>query len=184
MMKCTNCGNEIKEGAKFCTKCGTRILEQQENTVNVTVNEENTNVEQERKVFNFEKVKMIGRMIYKKIYTEVISNDDNLSISQHIHRFLLKDQNKNVEIKLSEISSVEVKTKMDFWDTFYAALIGVLFLLDTSNVALLILIVLFLYTGYGKSIDLKMKNGAAFSIPVNGMTEDVQQFQRLNETIR
>ena len=23
---CANCGQEIKEGAKFCTKCGTKIL--------------------------------------------------------------------------------------------------------------------------------------------------------------
>lgn len=30
MIKCNNCGNEIKEGTKFCSKCGNNILEQQE----------------------------------------------------------------------------------------------------------------------------------------------------------
>ena len=29
-MKCENCGNEVREGAKFCSKCGSNILEQQE----------------------------------------------------------------------------------------------------------------------------------------------------------
>ena len=30
MIKCSNCGNEIREGTKFCSKCGSNILEQQE----------------------------------------------------------------------------------------------------------------------------------------------------------
>ena len=29
-MKCENCGNEVREGAKFGSKCGSNILEQQE----------------------------------------------------------------------------------------------------------------------------------------------------------
>ena len=37
----------------------------------------------------------------------------------------------------------------------------------------------FLYTGYGKVLNLKMKNGLNFEIPVNGMTEDVEQFRLL-----
>ncbi|WP_306514324.1 zinc-ribbon domain-containing protein, partial [[Ruminococcus] torques] len=24
-MKCENCGNEVREGAKFCSKCGSNI---------------------------------------------------------------------------------------------------------------------------------------------------------------
>lgn len=38
----------------------------------------------------------------------------------------------------------------------------------------LLLIAVFLYTGYGKVLNLKMKNGLNFEIPVNGMTEDVE----------
>ena len=30
MIKCNKCGNEVKEGTKFCSKCGNNILEQQE----------------------------------------------------------------------------------------------------------------------------------------------------------
>ncbi len=30
MIKCCKCGNEVKEGTKFCSKCGNNILEQQE----------------------------------------------------------------------------------------------------------------------------------------------------------
>ena len=74
---------------------------------------------------------------------------------------------------------MELKTKMDFWDTMYAALFGVIFLLDTTDIAWLLLIAIFLYTGYGKILNLKMKNGLNFEIPVNGMTEDVERFRAL-----
>ena len=75
--------------------------------------------------------------------------------------------------------SMELKTKMDFWDTLYAALFGVMFLMNITDVAWLLLIAVFLYTGYGKVLNLKMKNGLNFEIPVNGMTEDVEQFRLL-----
>ena len=74
---------------------------------------------------------------------------------------------------------MELKTKMDFWDTMYAALFGVIFLLDTTDIAWLLLIAIFLYTCYGKILNLKMKNGLNFEIPVNGMTEDVERFRAL-----
>ena len=32
-MYCDNCGQELREGAKFCPKCGTRFLEKAENMV-------------------------------------------------------------------------------------------------------------------------------------------------------
>lgn len=37
----------------------------------------------------------------------------------------------------------------------------------------------FLYTGYGKLLNLKMNNGMNYEIAVNGMSEDVEQFQKL-----
>ena len=45
-MKCENCGNEVREGAKFCSKCGSNILEQQEDhsgkhNVHVKIAEDN-----------------------------------------------------------------------------------------------------------------------------------------------
>ena len=39
MIKCTKCGNEVKEGVKFCSKCGNNILEQQEKSLNETLDE-------------------------------------------------------------------------------------------------------------------------------------------------
>ena len=90
-----------------------------------------------------------------------------------------KEKENHLEIKLSEIGSMELKTKMDFWDTLYAALFGVMFLMNITDVAWLLLIAVFLYTGYGKVLNLKMKNGLNFEIPVNGMTEDVEQFRLL-----
>ncbi|MEE0688723.1 MAG: hypothetical protein ACLUJ2_05010 [[Ruminococcus] torques] len=51
--------------------------------------------------------------------------------------------------------------------------------MNITDVAWLLLIAVFLYTGYGKVLNLKMKNGLNFEIPVNGMTEDVEQFRLL-----
>lgn len=179
MIKCSNCGNEIREGTKFCSKCGSNILEQQEKRNDEISNEEKNKVEQSKAAFYFEKVKMIGRLRYRIIQTKVNNDGDGLEINQKTHRFLRKDKANHLEIKLSEISSMELKTKMDFWDTMYAALFGVIFLLDTTDIAWLLLIAIFLYTGYGKILNLKMKNGLNFEIPVNGMTEDVERFRAL-----
>ncbi len=78
---------------------------------------------------------MIGRLRYKIIRTEVSNNEERLEISQKIHRFLRKEKENHLEIKLSEIGSMELKTKMDFWDTLYAALFGVMFLMNITDVA-------------------------------------------------
>ena len=158
--RCVNCGNVLREESKFCPKCGSSTLEQKED-VSTLKDEEKDKAEQSKGTFYFEKVKMIGRLRYKIIRTEVSNNEERL------------------EIKLSEIGSMKLKTKMDFWDTLYAALFGVMFLMNITDVAWLLLIAVFLYTGYGKVLNLKMKNGLNFEIPVNGMTEDVEQFRLL-----
>ena len=176
--RCVNCGNVLREESKFCPKCGSSTVEQKED-VSTLKDEEKDKAEQSKGTFYFEKVKMIGRLRYKIIRTEVSNNEERLEISQKIHRFLRKEKGNHLEIKLSEIGSMELKTKMDFWDTLYAALFGVMFLMNITDVAWLLLIAVFLYTGYGKVLNLKMKNGLNFEIPVNGMTEDVEQFRLL-----
>ena len=176
--ECVNCGSELKEEAKFCSKCGSSVLEQKED-IDVSKDEEVNNTEQFKKIFYFQKIKMLGRLRYKIIRTEVRNSEDSLQIKQNIHRFLRKNKENHLEIKLSEIDSMKVKTKMDFWDTLYAALFGVMFLLDMTDIVWLFLIAIFLYTGYGKILNLRMRNGLTFEIPVNGMTEDVEKFQAL-----
>lgn len=177
--KCSSCGNEISEDTKFCSKCGGNILEQREkNSMDILSEKENNTEEKNNKTFYFKKVKWIGRIKYKIIQTEARSNGNNLEIDQNIHRFLRKDKESHVKMKLSEISSMQLKTKMDFWDTLYAIICVVLFLFNMS-VGLLFLIVLFLYVGYGKILNLTMKNGKNFQIPVNKMTEDVEKIQAL-----
>ena len=55
-----------------------------------------------------------------------------------------------------------------------------MFLMNITDVAWLLLIaVLSFIQDYGKVLNLKMKNGLNFEIPVNGMTEDVEQFRLL-----
>ena len=47
----------------------------------------------------------------KIIRTEASNNEERLEISQKIHRFLRKEKENHLEIKLSEIGSMELKTK-------------------------------------------------------------------------
>lgn len=178
--KCSSCGNEISEDTKFCSKCGGNILEQREkNSMDILSEKEDNTEEKNNKTFYFKKVKWIGRLKYKIIQTEARSNGNNLEIDQNIHRFLRKDKESHVKMKLSEISSIELKVKMDFWDVLYAVIFGVLFLMDVTNFPFLLVVAICLYTGYGKILNLKMNNGLTFEIPVNGLTEDVEKFQSL-----
>lgn len=131
--RCVNCGNVLREESKFCPKCGSSTLEQKED-VSTLKDEEKDKAEQSKGTFYFEKVKMIGRLRYKIIRTEVSNNEERLEISQKIHRFLRKEKENHLEIKLSEIGSMELKTKMDFWDTLYAALFGVMFLMNAMSI--------------------------------------------------
>ena len=108
--RCVNCGNVLREESKFCPKCGSSTLEQKED-VSTLKDEEKDKAEQSKGTFYFEKVKMIGRLRYKIIRTEVSNNEERLEISQKIHRFLRKEKENHLEIKLSEIGSMELKTK-------------------------------------------------------------------------
>jgi DNA-directed RNA polymerase subunit M/transcription elongation factor TFIIS len=179
-MKCENCGNDVREGARFCPKCGSSLLEQQQKSAENMVSADGISEDgQDEKNFHFEKVKMIGRLRYKIIKTEVKISGEKVGIRQNIHRFLRKEKEDHINLKLSEINSMEVKTKMDFWDTLYAAIFGVMYLMDITDVVWLLLIAVFLYTGYGKILNLKMNNGMNYEIAVNGMSEDVEQFQKV-----
>ena len=68
--RCVNCGNVLREESKFCPKCGSSTLEQKED-VSTLKDEEKDKAEQSKGTFYFEKVKMIGRLRYKIIRTEV-----------------------------------------------------------------------------------------------------------------
>ena len=85
-------------------------MEQKED-VSTLKDEEKDKAEQSKGTFYFEKVKMIGRLRYKIIRTEVSNNEERLEISQKIHRFLRKEKENHLEIKLSEIGSMELKQK-------------------------------------------------------------------------
>ena len=38
MAICSQCGSELKEGAKFCTKCGSNVIDEQKSNVEVIEN--------------------------------------------------------------------------------------------------------------------------------------------------
>ena len=153
-------------------------MEQKED-VSTLKDEEKDKAEQSKGTFYFEKVKMIGRLRYKIIRTEVSNNEERLEISQKIHRFLRKEKRKPFGDKIIRNRFNGIKNKNGFLGYIVCSAIWVMFLMNITDVAWLLLIAVFLYTGYGKVLNLKMKNGLNFEIPVNGMTEDVEQFRLL-----
>lgn len=64
--------------------------------------------------FYFEKVKMIGRLRYKIIRTEVSNNEERLEISQKIHRFLRKEKEKPFGDKIIRNRFNGIKNKNGF----------------------------------------------------------------------
>lgn len=180
-MFCENCGKEVEETWNQCPYCSHPLKDN--SNVKVAEQDETVNQTTADKLV-FRKTKMIGLMTYSSVDTKITIEGQSVHFYQTISKILRSIKKVEVSFQLSEISEIGMKTKMDFWDTLYAAIFGVIFILDITDVVWLLFIALFLYTGYGKIIDLKMKNGLSFEIPVNGMTEDVENFLKLHNSAR
>lgn len=180
---CEKCGNELKDSAKFCTKCGEKVKEETESTANIenekaTIDETVTDretAESNNQEFHFEKRKMIGMWVYKDTDTTATVNDNKLSIRQTIKKIFRKSKTVDKDIIKSNIDSAEVKTKMDTIDMIYVGAFTLSFLV-TWNVGLLVPIAVFLWTAYGKVINIKMKNGEIFSVPTSSLDDNAKLF--------
>ena len=82
--------------------------------VSTLKDEEKDKAEQSKGTFYFEKVKMIGRLRYKIIRTEVSNNEERLEISQKIHRFLRKEKRKPFGDKIIRNRFNGIKNKNGF----------------------------------------------------------------------
>jgi predicted nucleic acid-binding Zn ribbon protein len=89
-MFCKYCGNEVKEGTKFCTKCGQRILEDEERKETLSTNKEH-------RILQLKIIAIIASMVIGILF---------FGMSMHDHT-INEDELKNL-IDKEEIAKLDV----------------------------------------------------------------------------
>lgn len=165
---CPECQRYVDiEDGKFCERCGSILIEKPCDT-----NE--TGASHEKMIFL--KKKMIGYLVYKTTRTEVEIFEDYMNIQQSTKRFFRRERIERNSYPLERIRDAEIHTKLDFWDTFYAivfALVGI------KEIVVFCLAFLFLYTAYGKVIQINLYNGETFIIPFKEESESAQDLLQI-----
>lgn len=89
-MFCKYCGNEVKEGTKFCTKCGQRILEDEERKETLSTNKEH-------RILQLKIIAIIASMVIGILFFWMSMHDHTIS----------EDELKNL-IDKEEIAKLDV----------------------------------------------------------------------------
>lgn len=161
---CEQCKKYIEnKEMKFCPDCGTVLVDRE-----YSENQEKNDGESKDKL-TFRKIKMLGYFTYRATTTEVEIKSFELRIKQTTNRFMLFKREHEKQIAFSDIQAIDLCTKMDFWDTLYAA---VFVILGFTRPAIFLLAAIFAYTAYGKVIEIKLKDGNKFLIPFKGAEDE------------
>ena len=116
----------------------------------------------------------LGAFTTKRTETVVTKFDDTIYINQYKKVAFLGESNKEVEILISDVTSVDLRTTFDIWNTGLA-----IFAFITSIIVeywLIILLGLFiLWTAYGKLVTIKSNQGVSIDIP-SGSKTTVDEF--------
>lgn len=177
---CELCEKEVSgEDINFCPNCGGKLIEKVDNTEKQKEESateksiEEPSVTEKNEVHEnllFEKSKDLGKISYKWISTKVKIDGDEIWIVQEVKKIFRKARRKENGIAASDIRSVNMQVKWDFWDTLYGIIFALLGIF--ASPWYFILAVIFLLCGYGKIIKLKVKDGSEYIIPVEGETLD------------
>lgn len=111
----------------------------------------------------FSKIKMLGKLTYKRTKTTVQIDEENLNIHKVTKKIFRKEITEEKVIARAAIASAQSRTVMDFWDTLYTV-IFVLFGIFAPQFFLLAAVCF--WCAYGKEIRIIMANGEIFTIPV------------------
>lgn len=128
------------------------------------MNTSNSNLE-------FEKSAMIGSIVDRQINTTVSILETSLHIRKITKKLLRSEQIEERDFNIADITSVDVHTALDFWDTLYAVIFAVLGF--STNPLLFIISVICLWCGYGKVIQLAIKTGEKYKIPLKGSNQEI-----------
>ncbi len=167
-MYCNECGEYLSEGSNFCKNCGTSFSNTKNYKVDLQEYHDNTSE------YTFVKSKSILALAtpISVTKTTAIIRGTSLEMNQTKRTLaVIKKCLFNTKVNVKEIDMVTVKKSMDTSDLIFSIIFGVLSLF---NPLLLIIVFLFLWSGYGKKIGIHVKNNR-YSIPCRG-TDDVDIF--------
>lgn len=179
-MFCQNCGNELPDEAAFCPSCGKKVQETSEKNVDVLEEEkEQKDVmaasSPEKWSQSYEKRKMIGTVVYKRIKTDVELSSSRLYIRKATGRKKYVEKNCN----FGELLHVTQKKALDFWDGLYAviavvlAVIALMGAIVPAALVLLLIAAASVLTGYGNVVLLLFRDGSVFIVPMT-RSQDAQ----------
>lgn len=134
---------------------------------------ETQQVNTDSKSFSFVKRKGFGRATYLTIWTKAEIKEDVLYVEvQNKHFGIFKGKFTSYNIKLSDISSVALKTSWSFWDSVYGAIFLVIGFIAPP---IFILSAIFFFSAYGKTIEIVTKQN--FRPRIQSETiKDVKEF--------
>ena len=118
----------------------------------------------------FYKGTMIGNITYRRVNTSVSVGDSNLHIVKHTKKLFRREEIEDRDFAIEDITLAKVRTVLDFWDTLYAIIFAALGLV---NPVFFIISIIFLWCGYGKTIELDIKTGEKYKIPIKGSSKEI-----------
>ena len=132
-----------------------------------------TTVNTAQKTFSFVKRKGFGRATYLTIWTKAEINEGILYVEvQNKHFGIFKGKFTSYNIKLSDISSVALRTSWNFCDSVYGA---ILFVIGFIAPPIFILSAIFFFSAYGKTIEIVTKQNFSPRIQTETI-KDVKEF--------
>lgn len=187
-MFCTNCGKQVADNDRFCPNCGASTMKEAEGKSQTMPNEdsENKTGENGSKVCSsdspnpnnewcgsYQKNKMIGLVVYKRIYTDITISEGQVTISQKIGRKAPSE----IRDKPDRLSGITKKSTFDFWDTLYSFIFLAIAIVclsfgqfEGAGGASLLAAVCF-FTGFGHEVALQFESGASVKVPVQSKTK-------------
>ena len=160
-MYCPYCGTKNNDDANFCQACGTYIRFEAQN-VSPSFEHETNDINYYQEIV-FTKVKKFVKLTYKQTDTTLKIFSNKIDFYQEISHFFKKTQIIEKEILLYTISTFEIRTVWDCWDSvcvIYCSILGFLY-----EPVLLPLALIFAFRAYGKEILIKLSDGTTFTIP-------------------
>lgn len=158
-MNCPSCHKEIREGSQFCAYCGKAVSATRE-----------PDRPQEPRRYQADRRKGFSYIPYKYIETEAELWEGRLSLSRQVTWFgLLKRSRRQATLELDGITSVEKRTRFNFWDTAFALLF--FFAGIFVHWPWFLLTAIFLYNAWGAEISITYA-GEVYRIPVEGHEMD------------
>lgn len=163
MSVCKKCGFDLPEDKTFCPNCGVEIKEA-------------AAIEAAPQTFAFFKQNMLGNLTYKRTSTEITVSDNQIQMKQTLDRFFRKDRITEKSFPVSSVVSVRTHTVMDFWDTLYAIVFGILGFFQPA--AFLIALVC-LWCAHGREMELTLSNSEKIKIPFAGAKEEAEKMIKI-----